>query len=361
MPKGIVAPAIICLSQLTAVLLFLLLRSVNNAAPESVMRLIKCFFTLCLLAGSLWFMPHASAACTTNALPQPLSLSNARPSSTTDIGDTIAGMEKVVFFNVTCDTERSGDVVIACFVGSGEEVPGMPGVYETGISGIGITLYNHQWKRIQGKGENCDSRNAPLYTLGSDKNFTVKAKIALVKIGSEIGEGNLNSINSSFLFKIYDKEKFSANSTAYYNGYFFSIPASCSVDPKSLTVNMGDIPATQFAATGTTTPWKNFTINVHCDDWVYVSYLVTPAEGIEDNQNGVIKLINAPDSATGVGAQIGMNNNVIQDFWSYTPFKQLSPSVPETSLTFGVRYYQTDPQVTPGRANTAAMITIAYQ
>ncbi|MCK1967353.1 fimbrial protein [Franconibacter pulveris 1160] len=324
-----------------------------------MMKFIRYFFSLCLLASSLLFIPHANAACSTRQLPMSQGIYNLTISTSTEIGDVIAGTERAVNFNVSCTTDRSGEILIACFNGSGEEVPGMPGVYATGIAGIGVTLYNDQWKRVTGKGENCDSRNTPIYKLDSNKSFMATTNLALVKTAEQIGEGNLNSANSSFVFKIYNAEKIANNSTAYYNVYLSPNTVSCSVDPKSLVVNLGDIPASQFTGPGTATPWHNFDVNISCDRDTMIQYRITGAEGIMNGQQDVMKLDDTPDSATGIGIQMQVNNATINYFSGYYP--PLSLTDKRLTLPAGIRYYQTSHDVTPGSANAAVIITIAYQ
>ncbi|WP_171998622.1 fimbrial protein [Cronobacter sp. JZ38] len=323
------------------------------------MKYIRYFLSLCLLAGGILFIPHAHASCSSRQFPSVQSIYNLKISTSTDIGEIIAGSERAVNFMVSCTSDRSGEVLVACFTGSGEEVPGMPGVYATGIPGLGVALYNDKWKRITGKGESCDSRGTPVYTLDSNKSFSTSAHLALIKTAEQQGEGNLNSSNTSFTFKIYNAEKLANNSTTYYNAYLFPTKVTCSVDPKGLVVNLGDIPASQFTGSGTTTAWNNFDVHINCDEDATIMYRVNGAEGTVDGQQSVMKLDDTADSATGLGIQMQVNNTTIDYFSGYYPPIALVNKT--LTLPVGIRYYQTSHEVTPGSANAAVILTIAYQ
>lgn len=329
-------------------------------APEFIMKYMKYLFMLCLLAGSTLFMPDAKANCTSNYLPQNAYMNYASTTPSTAIGDVIAGTESTLDITVNCTEDPSNKVLIACFIGPGEEIPGMPGVYASGVPGVGVTLYNSDWKRIVGKGENCDSRSTPVYQPDSSKTFSALVNMALVKTSNEMGSGYFTS-GSSFLFKMYNGEKLATNSTFSLTGFYTPNQVACSIDPKSLVVNLGDLPATQFTGPGYTTAWKNFDVNITCEDSASVSFRVSGTEGIADDSKGVMKLTNSPDSATGLGVQMEVNDIPIMYLHGYYGYGPISSITKTATLRSGIRYYQTASEVTPGSANATVELTIAYQ
>ncbi|EOW6721728.1 fimbrial protein [Cronobacter dublinensis] len=324
------------------------------------MKYMKHLFMLCLLAGSALFMPHAHANCTSPYFPQTSYINFASVTPSTEIGDIIAGTENFFEFTVNCTEDSSDKVLVACFIGPGEEVPGMPGVYASGVPGVGVTLYNNDGKRIVGKGENCDSRNTPVYKPTSDRTFSTSVNLVLVKTSNEMGSGYFSS-GTSFLFKMYNGEKLATNSTLSVTGYYTPSLVACSVDPKSLVVNLGDLPATQFTGPGYTTAWKNFDVNITCEDSASVSFRVSGTEGIADDSKGVMKLTNSPDSATGLGVQMEVNDIPIMYLHGYYGYGPISSITKTATLRSGIRYYQTASEVTPGSANATVELTIAYQ
>ena len=42
-----------------------------------------------------------------------------------------------------------GMEIVSCYYGSGSEIPGLTGVYDSGVAGIGVALMNDQGQRIQ--------------------------------------------------------------------------------------------------------------------------------------------------------------------------------------------------------------------
>lgn len=80
------------------------------------------------------------------------------------VGSDIPGTQRVFTFNGNCKGRSGwadvtpGHPIIACYYGSGEEVAGFPGVYETGVEGIGIALQNSAGQRVSGIGSDCDTR-----------------------------------------------------------------------------------------------------------------------------------------------------------------------------------------------------------
>ncbi|PUW36880.1 ferrous iron transporter B, partial [Cronobacter sakazakii] len=131
------------------------------------MRFIKLLSALLVLAGSLFFMPHAKASCTAPMMPYTVSVAYVAVSSTLPVGATIPGTDELVSIHGSCNG-YSGQPIIACYYGSGNEVSGMPGVYETGVEGIGISLMNDKGQRIIGGGVGCDTRNTPLGYVSTD-------------------------------------------------------------------------------------------------------------------------------------------------------------------------------------------------
>lgn len=118
------------------------------------MQMIKqCFFFLVLGTAAL-FMPHANALCTSSDLPKQINVASVSVSSTLPVGATIPGTEQTVHVAGNCyNPSDFGLPIVACYYGAGLEIPGLSGVYESGLEGIGVALMNDKGQRITGAGE----------------------------------------------------------------------------------------------------------------------------------------------------------------------------------------------------------------
>ncbi|MBS2288331.1 ferrous iron transporter B, partial [Salmonella enterica subsp. enterica serovar Typhimurium] len=103
-----------------------------------------CFFLLVLGTAAL-FMPHAKATCTTPDLPKMINVASISVPTTLAVGETIPGTEQIAHIAGNCDNaEDKGLEIVSCYYGTGSEIPGLKGVYDSGVPGIGVALMNDQ-------------------------------------------------------------------------------------------------------------------------------------------------------------------------------------------------------------------------
>ncbi|EOC1299822.1 fimbrial protein [Cronobacter dublinensis] len=326
------------------------------------MRIIKFLSALLALAGSLMFMPHAKAACIAPMMPYSISVSSIAVSSTLPVGSAIPGSDETVNINGSCPNDAAGSVIIACYYGSGSEVAGMPGVYETGVEGIGISLVNDKGQRVIGGGTACDTRNTPLGYLSTDgKNtFNFNVTLALVKTATTIGSGSLQQSQTTFGLGVYQHSAIGQPNHIAYSGNITYKAVTCSVDPKSLYITLGNLPASTFKGIGSGSGFYNFSVDVTCNDRVTVGVKVSSANGYASTQPSVIKLTPEQGIASGIGVQI-LTNGQNTDFDHYVSVGEVSAANTTLRIPFAIQYYQTDSTVTPGAADSIATITVAYR
>ncbi|WP_105634916.1 fimbrial protein [Cronobacter dublinensis] len=326
------------------------------------MRIIKFLSALLALAGSLMFMPHAKAACIAPMMPYSISVSSIAVSSTLPVGSAIPGSDETVNINGSCPNDAAGSVIIACYYGSGSEVAGMPGVYETGVEGIGISLVNDKGQRVIGGGTACDTRNTPLGYLSTDgKNtFNFNVTLALVKTATTIGSGSLQQSQTTFGLGVYQHSAIGQPNHIAYSGNITYKAVTCSVDPKSLYITLGNLPASTFKGIGSGSGFYNFSVDVTCNDRVTVGVKVSSANGYASTQPSVIKLTPEHGIASGIGVQI-LTNGQNTDFDHYVSVGEVSAANTTLRIPFAIQYYQTDSTVTPGAADSIATITVAYR
>lgn len=338
----------------------------------SIVNIIKRISVLGSLLVSMYVIsPMALAAnigCpSTPDTPGVASLASIAVSSTLPIGSNIPGTEKTFSFTGNCNTTAGrnvpvGTALIACYYGSGSEISGMPGVYTTGVNGIGITLINQLGQRITGAGAGCDTRNTRLTTLASDRTFSTSMTLALVKTSENMTSGTLVRAQTVFGLGWYSTGYgigSTTNSSVGYSGNVNYKGVTCSVGNGSIDVHLGKVPVSQFGGSGTTAGEKVFNLPVSCNDSVNVAMQMNAPSYISAS-NGIIAINSSGNSASGVGVQVLYNNNPVV----FGQFFNVG-SIPSAGATLNIpltaRYYQSESTVVPGIANASATVTMSYQ
>ncbi|ABV13449.1 TPA: fimbrial protein [Citrobacter koseri] len=329
------------------------------------MQMIKQCFFLLILASAALFMPHAKAACTTPDMPKMINVASVSVPTTLAIGETIPGTEQTVHVAGQCDQSiDSGLEIVSCYYGTGAEIPGLRGVYDSGVPGVGIALMNEQGQRISGAGGvQCDSRGTPIGYVSSDgqQSFNFNVTLELVKTGSDVTSGTLVQAQTEFGIGVFGHEGIGSPNHIAYAGNVDLETVTCSVLPKNLTVNLGDFPISDFMGVGTLSmPAQNFNVMVNCNSTVQPEVKITSANGYESGFAGVMKLTQQSGMATGVGVRMLFDGN-IATFDNYVNTQSEAKANETLDIPFQVRYEQISDDVTPGPANTVATITLAYK
>ncbi|ELH8606869.1 fimbrial protein [Enterobacter asburiae] len=329
------------------------------------MQMIKqCFFLLVLGTAAL-FMPHAKATCTSPDMPKMINVASISVPTTLAVGETIPGTEQTVHIAGNCD--QSGDKgleIVSCYYGSGAEIPGLKGVYDSGVPGVGVALKNEEGQRISGAGGvQCDSRGTPIGYVSSDgsQSFSFQVTLELVKTSDTVSSGTLVQAQTRFGIGVFGHEGIGNPNDIAYSGNVILHQVTCSVLPKNLTVNLGDFPVSDFVSVGMlSSPAQSFDVTVNCDTTVQPEVKVTSSNGYETAFEGVLKLTQQTGMATGVGVQMVLDDN-IATFDTYVNTQREAVVNETLTIPFQVRYEQVSDVVTPGPANTVATITLAYK
>ncbi|GAK27248.1 fimbrial protein [Serratia liquefaciens FK01] len=138
------------------------------------------------------------------------------------------------------------------------------------------------------------------------------------------------------------------------------ISVACDLNSTSINVPLGDVLDIKFTGVGVTTGDKVFNVGLTCDKDAKINVALAGTQNSEASDTSVLALTNAGQTGTakGVGVQLlyggvplKINNNILL---------KTSPGGQET-LPFTARYYQTNKQVTAGKANSSATLNITYQ
>ncbi|WP_232785419.1 MULTISPECIES: fimbrial protein [unclassified Serratia (in: enterobacteria)] len=327
----------------------------------------------CLFWGSCFLSPMAQAAnygCTsTPDIPGVATLTSTAVSTSLPVGSVIPGTERSFSFSGNCaaiSTIPQGIAIITCYYGVGGEVSGMPGVYDTGVSGVGITLINSAGQRVVGAGPGCDTRGTPLGYISntSGKTFSVSMTLALVKTAANIVPGTLHRSQTIFGIGMYNTGYglgSNADSSVSYSGDVTYKSITCSVGSGDgiVPVPLGNVPAAQFSGINTTAGAQPFNIPVTCNDRVNVSMSMS-APGYISVPNGVIALTPAGNNAGGVGVQILYNGNPVA-FNQFFAVGTVANTGATLSIPFVAQYFQYAISISPGTANAMATATLEYQ
>ena len=331
------------------------------------MQLAKQCFLLLILATAALFMPHAKAACTTPAIPKTFTLSSIAVSTNLPVGSAIPGTEQSLHVSGSCnDSKDTGLPIVACFLGTGSEVPGLSGVYPSGVEGVGIVLMNGSGQRISGTGGgSCNSTSTPLGYVSSDGSaaFDFNVTLELVKTSDAVTSGPLSATQAVFGVYAYQHDMIgtsgSTNRIAY-SGNVTVTDVTCDVSPKSLTVPLGNIPLTTFTGTGKLSASRTVEITMTCNSTVNPQLMLTSANGYESGYAGVVKLTSESGVATGVGVRI-LYNGQPTSFGTYMTTSSPAYANVPLAIPFSFAYEQVSPEVTPGSANAVATITLEYK
>lgn len=324
------------------------------------MSLLRYAFLLITLCAGTFFMPQVYAAtCTTSDLPYSLSAGKVSVSPSLAVGGIIPSSTETHSVTGSCSGTLNNTTINACYEGLGAEISGMPGVYESGVPGVGIQMLNSAGQVIRGKGSTCNSTATPMGTVDGSQNFNFTYSIRLVKTATSVSNGILTQATTRYGFRVYDDATLGTSNTTWYNGTIAPVTTTCSVDPKNLTVTLGDFPVSQFTHVGAYTSWKTFHITTTCDNTTAFTARVTSANGVNSQFSDVINLTPGPDSATGVGVGVLLDGVDLRYDYPIPVGGQSEANVPD-SIPFAVDYFQTDAQVTAGKANTVMTIDMEY-
>lgn len=329
------------------------------------MHMMKQCFLLLVIGTAALFMPHAKATCTTPDMPKMINVAAISVPTTLAVGATIPGTEQTLHVAGNCNHPyESGMEIISCYYGNGSEIPGLTGVYDTGVPGVGIALRNDQGQRISGGGKTaCDSRSTPIGYVSTDgyQSFDFNVTLELVKTSDAVQSGTLLQAQTEFGIGVYGNDGIGSPNVIAYAGNVNVQNVTCSVQPKNLTINLGDFPVSDFIGVGTLSqPAQTFNVSVNCNTTVQPEVKISSATGYEEGFQGVIKLTQESGMARGVGVRMLFDDN-IATFDTYVSTQRPAQANETLEIPFQVRYMQTQPDVFPGRANAVATLTLAYK
>ncbi|UDM49702.1 fimbrial protein [Cupriavidus sp. MP-37] len=318
--------------------------------------------------------PHlAHAKCTaTPSLPYDQPLNSMAIAVNLAEDSTIPGTVRSYQFSGSCTEVLPwvvpGAPIISCYYGSGTEVK--PGIYSTGVPGVGIRLRNAAGQPMtNASGVWCDTRAANLGHLNPDLTYSVSVTIELVKTGP-ISTGNLDPAQTRFGFGVYNGSVEGAlggtgNRDNYigFSGTIATREIACNVFAPT-TVNLPAISARTLATQGSggNTP---FAIQLSCDSAAIVGVTLDGAAGtpVISAPAGILGFSNAgtAGAASGAGVQIvNASGTAPVPLQVRNAMGSIQANVPAT-YRFGARYASLGGTPAPGNVTSSMVFTLDYQ
>jgi type 1 fimbria pilin len=320
-----------------------------------------------LLGFPLFFMSKAQADCTVTASSSisvpPMVVQRDAPVGSQIGSEVVAG--NVQFSS--CDTvftTPSWNWGVKSY-GTYVTTIGNRRIYSTSLPGIGYAIgmedTNNCLGTIQYVSETsnqnmlCGNAKAGMFTTFTMKG---KARLTFYKTASTTGTGMVNSANVGASILL-DGSTWRPDSVLIMSSFTVTTTA-CSVTNTAIKVPMGDVLKTAFSGQGSTTPEKNFGINLDCDAATRVNLTLDDPTG-KSTLPGVLPLttIEKETTAGGVGIQVLYNDAPVKFGSMFT----IATTNTKGAMTIPLkaRYYQTAGTVTAGKANSMATFTLTYQ
>lgn len=144
---------------------------------------------------------------------------------------------------------------------------------------------------------------------------------------------------------------------------FTVTPVACEINTPTLTFNMGDIAASKFGTEPGTVLTDNAQtqqLGLQCDPDVNVRATLSGTQNPDTSDSSVLALTKQGTAgvAKGVGVQIIYNGEPLQ---REQPLLLKHSEGGVETLPITLRYYQTQPVVSPGTANATATLTLTWQ
>lgn len=327
-----------------------------------------------LLAFGLGLCGPAHAFCTSPSLPINLPYgASLKIATSLPVGAVIPGSERTFSISGTCElgerngpypnTVEVGSTIVACTSdGGSQEIS--PGLYSTGIAGIGMQLLDGSGTPISGgTSQLCYDRISTIQAGGA---FSFSGTLRLVRIAGTIpANANFTPALAEWQFGVYN--------TGYvlnYNNALSSLHPSGTIVLNTLTCNVNypaavALPAVgvgALGAVGASAGSTHFSIGLRCDDSAVVGITMDAAPGyaVQTPAAGVLGIQGGTGQAAGVGVQILDRNFNPVPLQQRVGMGSIAASQ-QAQYDFYARYYRTATPVTPGPVSSALVFTFDYQ
>ncbi|TCK38472.1 type 1 fimbria pilin [Paraburkholderia sp. BL8N3] len=244
--------------------------------------------------------------------------------------------------------------IVAC-PQSQSPVPGMPGVYPTGMGGIGMRMRNSAGTPLDGVGE-C-STNSSLGMVGPTGLFDVSGTFELVKTGP-VSTGTIGSaalfrvgvLNTGYLLND-DRATMGVDTSTALR----AVTCFVTSDTANQSIPLMTVNSSKLASTGAVAARTPFSIGLTCDSGVRVNVTFSSVAG----SSGVDSVVKSNGTATGVGIQLldASDSPIVLD----QSHNVVGSTAGNATVRFSAQYYRLSGGVTTGTVQASAIYTMSYQ
>ncbi|MFL4617041.1 fimbrial protein [Stenotrophomonas maltophilia] len=232
-------------------------------------------------------------------------------------------------------------------------------VYETGVRGIGVVFLVEYGAGGRGRPMALGFDEVELHS-GDSGIGPVGARVMVkyVRTGDIApGDGTANR-HMVIQSRVYEGGGEPLRQDLWVAGTALSVRDRPSCRMRAQEVNMGAISVAAFTGIGSTAGRRSYELALDCEAGVgRVDYQVVPTTPVIDASLG---LAEASGGATGVAYQFLLADGTPMRFYGSDEFGHGASSATVLRRTFGVRYQQTAPTITPGPANAGLTFTLTF-
>ncbi|WP_239684236.1 fimbrial protein [Stenotrophomonas maltophilia] len=248
-----------------------------------------------------------------------------------------------------------GGFVSERYVESGAEYV----VYPTGVNGVGVVFNMESPKALRGRPFALGFDEDELYAGQSGTQLGVRVMVKFIRTGV-ISNGNkstaLTMVIQSRLYEEGAIEPLRADLWLGVTSLKVSDPPSCRM--RTQDVKMGTLSPASFSGVGSHAGRRSYELLLDCEAGVgQVDYQVVPTTAVINSEEG---LAEASGGVGGVAYQFLNADGSPMRFYATDLFGHGGASEQVLRKTFGVRYQQTLPAITPGPANAGLMFSLTF-
>ena len=248
-----------------------------------------------------------------------------------------------------------------------QPVPGFPNVYQTGVAGVGISVF-----RDSGRIQEFYPHTVPLRASWKDL-IGGQFRVRLIKTAAQTGSG-LIAPNGRFTTYYFDGDTAARPQlTSSFRGTGTTVVSpTCEVQAgsRNIAVDFGSVPNSSFNGVGSRAVDRDFEIRLNCQGSnvaTFQSNIGVRLDAVQDSSSmpGVLRLDAASNSATRIGIELVQRDGATERELRFGQTINVGPTTPGISvltLPLRARYVQTQAgAVGAGVANGQATFTVQYE
>lgn len=232
-------------------------------------------------------------------------------------------------------------------------------VYETGVAGVGMAFLAEYEGSRRGRPSAMGYDEVVLHA-GDSGIGPVGARLMIkyIRTGNIAYGSNTSKREMVFESRLYEGGAGPLRQQLWVGATTLKVQDRPSCRMRAQEINMGFVPVAAFKGVGSTAGERSYELVLDCDAGVgRVDYQVVPTTAVLDAAQGMAE---ASGGVLGVGYQFLNGDGSPMRFYGSDEFGRGSANAEILRKTFGVRYRQTLPAITPGPANAGLTFSLTF-